>query len=198
MPPYGIRLLLITTSFASADEVPAWLLHRLDFVGATAFSEEIEPYSTVAGAIDLSGPAPPVISPPLEGKGWIAAEGCCDSASHHRNGFFPLNGAFHAGQRFAIDFIQVDAEGRLADGDHGKVENYVGYGAPVLAAADGIVIEMLDGLPDQQPGTQPDQAGQEVPEITGNHILIDHGERVLHRLRPPEARQRRSQGWRPA
>ena len=192
VPSYGIRILLITTSFASADEVPAGLLHRLDFIGATAFSTEIEPYSTTAGAIDLSGP-PPVISPPLEGTGWIAAEGCCNSASHHRNGLVPLNGAIHAGQRFAIDFIQVDEQGRLATGDHGKVGSYVGYGAPVLAAGDGVVIDALDGLPDQQPGIQPDQAGQEVPEITGNHVLIDHENgffTVYGHLKPGASRSR--------
>ena len=174
--PSQSRVILLTTSFASAEDVPSGLMHRFDFVGPSVFSPEETSFSIDGGAVSLAARPAPVISAPLQGVGWIAAEGCCHTSSHHRNGVFPINGGLFAGQRFAIDFIQIDDEGRLAVGDYTDVNNWIGYDAPVLAASDGTVVHTLDGLPDQKPGIQPDQAGVALDEIIGNHIMLDHGD----------------------
>lgn len=56
--------------------------------------------------------------------------------SHHR---------WHASSEFAVDFFKVDDRGRINPGDASQAENYYGYGEPVLAAADGEVVRVLDG-----------------------------------------------------
>ena len=109
------RLLLLAVAFAEANDVPAAISHLLDIQAMGSFSIAPEPFSYRAGVIDLSTLTAPIVSPPLQGAGWIAAEGCCDPASHHVNGVFPINGTFYAGQRFAIDFIQINDDGMLVE-----------------------------------------------------------------------------------
>jgi hypothetical protein len=175
LPANAGRILMLTVTFANADEIPAALSHRIDTLGPSAFSEEIAPVSYVAAELSLAGQAPPVISPPLRGEGWIAAEGCCSPASHHRNGVFAINGHFAVGQRFAIDFIRIDDEGRLVAGDPSLEESWIGYQAPVLAAAAGVVVSSSDELPNSEPTIMPDQSKMSLEEIEGNHVIIDHG-----------------------
>jgi hypothetical protein len=175
LPPDAGRILMLTVTFDSAGEIPAALTHRIETMGQSTFSPDDQRFSYVAAEIKLTGEAPPVLSPPLAGEGWISAEGCCSPASHHRNGVFPINGHFAVGQRFAIDYIRVDEEGRLVEGDPSRQENWVGYQAPVLAAADGVVVSSLDELPNQVPTIMPDQSKMTLGEIEGNHVTIDHG-----------------------
>jgi hypothetical protein len=175
LPANAGRILMLTITFANADEIPAALAHRIDTLGPSAFSAEIAPVSYVAADLSLTGQAPPVLSPPLRGEGWIAAEGCCSPASHHRNGVFAINGHFAVGQRFAIDFIRIDDEGRLVAGDPTLEESWIGYQAPVLAAAAGVVVSSSDGLPNSEPTIMPDQSKMTLEEIEGNHVTIDHG-----------------------
>ena len=124
------RILMLTLTFASPEAVPSALAHRLDVLSQDPFAPDTVPFSYEVATLDLSQRAVPVLSPPLAGEGWIAGEGCCDPVSHHRNGMFPINGTYYAGQRFGIDFIQVDDEGFLVQGDYRDPQNWVGYGAP--------------------------------------------------------------------
>ena len=80
----------------------------------------------------------------------MAFNGCCGP------GRASLNGAagrrqLHFAQRFAIDWMQLDAQGRLRNGPVNDVRSYTAYGAELLATADGVVVSALDGLPDQVP-----------------------------------------------
>jgi hypothetical protein len=170
------RVLLLTTSFAKLEDVPASLTHRLEVLSPSPFTSEPVSFNYVAGALDLSQRTPPVLSPPLVGEGWVASDGCCDPSSHHRNGLFPINGGLHAGQRFAIDWLGIDTDGRLAAGDASDIANWVAYGAPVLAATAGTVVTALDGLEDQVPGVMPEQDQMTLDEADGNHVVLDHGD----------------------
>ena len=55
----------------------------------------------------------PVVSigPPLRGEGYISADSCCD-ASRHTRAAMPVNGRVWLAQRFAVDWEQLDAQGR--------------------------------------------------------------------------------------
>jgi len=73
--------------------------------------------------------------------------------------------------------MRFDAKGRMVreGGDPKKVEDYVGYGATILAAADGVVVAAEDDLPNQVPGVLPDPATITIANIDGNHVVLDHG-----------------------
>jgi hypothetical protein len=64
----------------------------------------------------------------------------------------PSHGTDLLGERYAIDFIAVDGRRRTADRRDWRTflatepaERFFGYGRPILAPADGIVVEVHDG-----------------------------------------------------
>ena len=69
-------------------------------------------------------------------------------------------------QRFALDLLVV-VDGATHRGP--ALADHFAFGRPILAPADGTVVEAVDGLPDLAPGTRdPEHA-------MGNHVVIDHG-----------------------
>ena len=68
----------------------------------------------------------------------------------------------------AVDFQRLGANGRThTGGADAPLTDYPGFGWPVLAPADGRVIEVTDGFSDNPPGTNGDEA---------NHLVIDIGD----------------------
>lgn len=78
--------------------------------------------------------------------------------------------AFRETERFAMSFT-VLKDDRPFSGDGSKNEQFYCYGLPVLAPADGTVIQVTDTYADNPPG-RPDQV---LP--SGNRVLIAHGNR---------------------
>jgi murein DD-endopeptidase len=96
--------------------VPAVLRHRLT----------VDDYAvgiSVAVAAAPSG----ILSPPLRGAGWLAVNGPSNS-SGHRRALMPMEGKAHDAQRFAIDWVKQDAEGKTFTGDAKDNKNYHAYG----------------------------------------------------------------------
>ncbi len=116
---------------------------------------------------------PVVISPPLSGQRWLDGNGCCDMGAH-RMALNPIDGGLWAAERFAIDYVQLGADGKLFTGDQTKVESYPYFGADIHAVADGPVVAAVDGMPEQVPGKSP--TGLALNEYAGNHIVQDLGD----------------------
>lgn len=116
---------------------------------------------------------PVVISPPLAGPNWLDGNGCCDMGAH-RTALNPIDGELWAAERFAIDYVQLNPEGRLFTGDQGRIDSYPYFGADILAVADGPVVAAVDGLPEQVPGNSP--TGLALDQYAGNHIVQDLGD----------------------
>ena len=53
-------------------------------------------------------------------------------------------------------------------------EAYLAYGEPLLAVADGTVVEVVDGRPEQVPQT--DVQGLQLDEFGGNYLILDIGD----------------------
>lgn len=68
--------------------------------------------------------------------------------------------------------MQLDDQGRVAHGDLAQVENYVGFGAGVLAVADGKVVDTLNTLPEQVPPNLPDPKTIKLDNGLGNHVIL--------------------------
>ena len=51
---------------------------------------------------------------------------------------------------------------------------YLGYDEPLLAVADGTVVKVVDGRPDQTPQT--DAHPLQLDEFGGNYLLLDIGD----------------------
>lgn len=169
------RLFLIDISLPAGAAVPSRLVHRLDLLaGPGPAPAPAVAMDYVAAPINISR-ALRVIGPPLRGQHWIDTNGCCEPGGAHRATGLPVNGGLYFAQRFAIDWMQLDKDGRLVHGDASNVNNYTCYGADILAVADGTVIQIQNDLDDQKPGVLPDPSTITVDNVDGNHVILDLG-----------------------
>jgi murein DD-endopeptidase MepM/ murein hydrolase activator NlpD len=113
-----------------------------------------------------------LIGPPLRGARYISADSCCDAIRHTRAAL-PVNGRVWLAQRFAVDWEQLDEEGRVYRGSATDVASYNIYGKDVLAVADAKVASVIDNLPDQVPGKMPTNIP--IEQADGNSIVLDLG-----------------------
>ncbi len=179
--------LFLDVSLPADAPLPRALVHRLQIsqrLRATPFDDHhgtppprgsgIEPSLTFVGAETPVEPEPAVVvAPPLEGAGWVVGNGCCAAITAHRGATLAIDGAVYVAQRFAIDFEKLSDSGTIFSGEKTKRESYPAFGVPVLAVADGVVVETRSGLPEQVPGELP--KGATLETATGNHVVVDIG-----------------------
>jgi hypothetical protein len=116
------------------------------------------------------------LGPPVRGTNWQASSAPSND-SHHRLGMLVVDGRAQIARRYAIDWLQLE-HGAMFGGEQGDVRSYYAYGEDVLAVADGVVVTVIDGIPDNAPRTA---AGftTAVPmtreTIGGNFIALDLG-----------------------
>jgi murein DD-endopeptidase MepM/ murein hydrolase activator NlpD len=84
-----------------------------------------------------------------------------------------MNGTLDPSETFAIDWVQVDSHGLAYRTDGKKPEDWLCYGAEILAVAAGTVVEVVRDLPNVTPGKNPE--GLSIPQIAGNRVIIDMG-----------------------
>ena len=130
---------------------------------------------------ELDGPAVPVsrtavvIGPPLRGGPWLAANGP-GNTSGHRRALIPIGGSPAIAQRFAIDFVKVGDDGKTFTGDRLKNESFHAEGQDALAVADGIVVALKDGIPENVPGITSRAVPITLETVGGNHVILDIGD----------------------
>jgi len=78
-------------------------------------------------------------------------------------------------QRYAYDFVIADAQLRRWRTDGRAAEDYLCYGIPVLAPADGVVVAVRDGVRDA-PGAGTGWLDVLTPYFPGNTVVIQHAE----------------------
>jgi hypothetical protein len=110
---------------------------------------------------------------PLRGE-WMALNGPAPD-SLHRRAALATPGELLTGQRYALDLVGVvrgdpGGEVRVQTGTGAQNSDFVGFGAPVLAPAAGVVTVAADGLEDHPPTAAPPEG-----EPAGNQLVIDHG-----------------------
>lgn len=114
-------------------------------------------------------PDPPIaLAPPFKEGIWVASNGASNDSVHRRS-VIALAGRPYIAQRFAIDWVMVGNNGDSFHDGRDRNENFWAFGQPVLAVADGEVIESTDGLPDNTPGVLPPVT---VQNIFGNHVVL--------------------------
>jgi hypothetical protein len=165
-------LLFLHVMLEPGAAIPRKLSHRITMhANAAPLGQQEITESGGEVAVDRK----PVVSigPPLRGAGYISADSCCD-ASRHTRAAMPINGHVWLAQRFAVDWEQLDAQGRVYAGDREKLESYTIFGKPVIAVADAVVASVTDGLPEQTPGKYP--VNISLDQADGNSVILDLGE----------------------
>ncbi len=179
IPPDASRLLLVELVFDARGEVPAAIAHRL--VGRAAdnpAATEPAPVDYLAAPFALGGRTQATIAPPLRGAGWVAVNGLDTATGVHRGSVQSVSGQLFDAQRFAIDWMKLDEKDTFASGDGSRVEDFHCYDEPIRAVADGTVVSVLSGLPDQEPGDLPDPASITLETVDGNHVVLEIAEGV--------------------
>ncbi len=73
-------------------------------------------------------------------------------------------------QRFAFDFVVADQTGKTHKGDGATNQDYYAFGKELLAPADGVVTDVIDGVRDNVPGSMNPYSA------LGNAVFIQHRE----------------------
>jgi hypothetical protein len=115
--------------------------------------------------------APPVaesaipLSLPFKGKWTVAWGGNSADVNIHVKESTP---GVPWSQRRAADLVVQGWDGKSFRGDGKKNEDYLAYGLPILAVADGQVVTVIDGVPENEPGTL------NALSNAGNAVVIRH------------------------
>ena len=115
--------------------------------------------------VSIARPDAIVLDAPLAGE-WFVLNG---GRSVLLNGHSP-------NESNAVDFQRLGTNGRTHTGGAGApLTDYDGFGLPVLAPADGRIVEVTDGHADAPPGTNGDHPNNLVVDIGGGrYVLMGH------------------------
>jgi hypothetical protein len=163
---------MMDVSFPRRAKVPKRIVHRLSIAPQPPNDVVATAYRAAPTAV-VRRPTT-VVAPPLRGEGWIVGNGCCAELTSHRAGLLPVDGGLHEGERFAIDFIQVQPSGLLGTGPLDQLSSYPFFGDEVMTAAPGRVVTVVDGLPETPPGALPPTTAA---RAAGNHVVVAMGKR---------------------
>jgi murein DD-endopeptidase MepM/ murein hydrolase activator NlpD len=141
---------------------------------------------------EQEGRSPITITPPVRGR-WIAINSPADRV--------PSHGTRELGQAFAIDLVYVPDESASWKGIHRwppgrRPHKFAGFGQPVLAPADGVVVAASGWQRDHWSRNSPLGLLYLVPEmllraalsllgghfVLGNHVVLDLGDGVFSAL----------------
>ncbi|MGC8866206.1 MAG: urea transporter [Bacteroidales bacterium] len=132
-------------------------------VGVQLFSPEKNLYSQLNYSIRFGHPTGIYIGLPFRGK-WTVTQGH-DGPITHKEAW-----------RHAWDFEITDEEGKTYAGKGLACDDYYCYGKPVLAPADGYVIEITDGIDDNPIGSINQQNNW------GNTVILKHAEGIYSKM----------------
>jgi Peptidase family M23 len=153
--------------------VPDRLSNRIAYELPTSAPALIDTREVVTPGLDVGPRSPLVISPPLRGDGWFNANGCC-GLSFHRAARIAVDGTHYVKpETFAVDWLRIQ-DGGLFTGDGSRPEQWHGFGADILAVADGTVVSVNDGMAEGTPFQLPAGLGRSV-DYAGNQIVLQIG-----------------------
>jgi hypothetical protein len=173
----GLRAYVYLWIPVNRATAPTRLTHRLTFQRIAFDTTAVGRDTSI---VVLEGTTIPVqrdaivIAPPIRGE-WAAFNGPSNSSGHRRL-VLALDGHVAIGQRFAIDYLQVDSSGSSRRGDALKNTSYYAYGTELLAVADGIVAATKDSIPENVPGANSRAVPITLETVGGNYVAIDVGQ----------------------
>jgi hypothetical protein len=141
-------LLYLWVTLPDGAAPPRVLRHTLTFRAPTGRERR------VAGVeVPVLADGAPVVGPPFRSGLWLAHQGPGNHRSHHWGSQLADGGRVTIPQRFAIDFIGLDAGGRAVRDDARTPanDNWIGFGAEVVAVADRRLRHLRDGVADKLP-----------------------------------------------
>jgi hypothetical protein len=170
---FGIRFDHLTRYFFSLRlsiplgvSAPAEIRHRLAFTNGLAVEGGV-----LCPRLDER---PRVIAPPIRGDRLVFANQ--SNRVYHFGAALFRDGHIYTTERYAFDSLRYDES--LSDffaGDPAVNSSYFNYGMPVLAVADGTVVQVVNAHPENH-GNLGDVVLDSMIDYAGNYVIIDIGE----------------------
>ena len=169
----GMRaVLFLWIDLDDAAPTPTRLRHQIDFDLVRPAGRER--MSMQGGEIEVSKKAPVAIGAPLRGGPWVALYDP-SMAFGHRTSIYTLDGRARIPARFAIDWVRLEHDATHARGDDAAAANWHGYGADVLAVADGVVAQAKDDLPALD-AVSASKGPMPLENASGDYVVLEIGD----------------------
>jgi len=167
--PASVAVIFMWVTLDRGEDVPAALSHTVTMTLA-GYRNDL---SITIPALHVIRKPVPVIGPPLRGADWGAAHGPANDSTHRR-GLLSIEGRSYIAERYAIDWLRIAPTGDVHTGTGSRNEDYPGYGADVIAVADGTVTEVTSDIPENILG-HPPVVPITLRTICGNHVIEQIG-----------------------
>ena len=160
LPAGRTAILALEVKLPLTASLPAAVRHRFDFESDPNLQMIRDDGSLSSELVSLSEPMPInrqrplVIDAPLRSGPWRCGNGFAFSNSHTAIYASKKIARLHVPQRFGCDFSKVDANGDILPSPFPNIINssmFYGYGAEVIAVADGRVSAVHDDIPENVP-----------------------------------------------
>jgi hypothetical protein len=172
-PPNALRpgvraIVYLWLALDSSAVLPRALTHRVVFTDGD---------SVDAAPVPVRAPADGAVASPVGAGDWWIGLGPSNTSEHRREVLrVGADTVPHLAQRFAIDWVKMDAKGGYARDQRGRRNtDWYSYGEPVLAVADARVAAVVDSIPDNTPGEDSRAVPIVVSTVFGNYVLLDLG-----------------------
>lgn len=170
------QVFFVWLTLVATQPRPRLLRHQLAFTTASGQQQLVDGVRTPLHLASL-----PVLGPPLRAGPWLIYAGPGNHRAHHWQGVVVVNGQTTIPQRYALDFYGLTPAGHalrrpVAFDQLGTTNqaDWVGYGAEVLAVADGIIRDARDGEPNRPPmGAQPALTDLTERILMGNFVVLE-------------------------
>ena len=153
---------------------PKVLRHQLEFEAAGGVRQLVD-----GGRIAVEAAPPLALGAPFRSGTWLVQAGPGNHLLHHWGSLVAANGQLTIPQRYAIDFFGLDASGHAVRTARSKLNksttsDWAGFGAEVLAVADGVVRDLRDGEPNHKPlASLPTPTDLTNRTLMGNFVVLE-------------------------
>jgi hypothetical protein len=162
-------ILNLNLEFKESNTIPKKIFHKLHFKVQKGNGESMM-YPMETTIINIPDKTNLTLGLPFNKKGkWLyEAEG-------HKNSRFLAEGRPTYPQRFAIDWIFVNNNEEFSKNNTKENKNWHTYGLELISVADGIVIDVKDGVIENEPLAEEMAVRITRETIGGNYVIIDIG-----------------------
>ncbi|MDD2318885.1 MAG: M23 family metallopeptidase [Geobacteraceae bacterium] len=153
-----------------ANRKPARISHRFTFTDTIR-----DKTVTIEGAVfsPRLNETPLAIASPLKDNNMVFINQ--STMAYHFYVLIFVDGNMYRGERFAFDSLQMnDDYSKYFDGDPKQNESYFNYKDTLYAVADGTVLMIKDGRPENN-GDAKDAPITTLDELGGNYLVLDIG-----------------------
>ncbi|WP_442678247.1 M23 family metallopeptidase [Sphingomonas sp. ASY06-1R] len=150
-------------------ELPAGMRPRAVRIEMDGVAPNGHPFTLRSPPATVDRTQIPVLAPPFKDGTWVAVHDP-SWARGHRRVIYTLDGRARIPGRYAVDWVGVDARGRVSTNDPDRPADAVGYDAAVLAGADAVVAATRDNM--GEAGSIAGNPAHALGDGSGNYVVL--------------------------